>query len=488
MGRPTRAEAATAAGLHFGFAFPVRAGAQVLGVIEIYGRYRYHVDDDFLDSIATLGQQIGQYLRRKWTEDERRRSEALKAAILEAALDCVISINDESRIIEWNPAAERTFGYTREAALGKALPELIIPPEYRDKHYEGLARYLATGEGRVLGRRRELEALRADGSLSHRVGDQRYRIRGQAALYGLPARYHSPQAGRERGARKRGQASHARRCDPATRVDSRRPRLDHLVQSAMVRIHRRAYRKNDQAWMEQKNGAIVRRLVGYGRLEGLGSAQALARLYAAARLHTNLFQPSFKLKQKTRIGARVIKCYHPPVIPADRVLAHAAVEDAEKAELRRLQAVSDPVVLIAGIRAAQAELGKRVDRRGLDGGREPEPSTDLDRFTAGLRIAWRAGEQRPTHRRPYRRRKPIPRRASMLDDLRGQIGAWLAEEPGLPAIAILERTKTLHPDHFTDKHARTVQRAVKQWRAEQAHRIITESAAAIAGAAVRPAA
>ena len=49
---------------------------------------------------------------------------------------------------------------------------------------------------------------------------------------------------------------------------------------------------NDQAWVEQKNGAIVRRLVGYGRLEGMVSAQALVRLYAAARLHTNLFQPS----------------------------------------------------------------------------------------------------------------------------------------------------------------------------------------------------
>src|SRR6201981_3491551 len=111
----------------------------------------------------------------------------------------------------------------------------------------------------------------------------------------------------------------------------------------------RAYRKNDQAWVEQKNGAIVRRLVGYGRLDGVSAAQALARLYAAARLHTNLFQPSFKLRQKTRIGARVIKRYHPPVIPADRVLAHAAVEDASKTKLRQLEAVSDPVVLIAEI-------------------------------------------------------------------------------------------------------------------------------------------
>ena len=67
----------------------------------------------------------------------------------------------------------------------------------------------------------------------------------------------------------------------------------------------RPYRKNDQAWVEQKNGAVVRRLVGYGRLEGMPAAEALARLYSAARLFVNVFQPSFKLAEKTRDGARV---------------------------------------------------------------------------------------------------------------------------------------------------------------------------------------
>jgi hypothetical protein len=67
---------------------------------------------------------------------------------------------------------------------------------------------------------------------------------------------------------------------------------------------------------------------------------------------TNLFQPSFKLRQKTRIGARVIKRYHPPAIPAARVLAHATADDENKDKLRRLQSISDPVVPIAGIRAA----------------------------------------------------------------------------------------------------------------------------------------
>src|SRR6202007_1552253 len=111
----------------------------------------------------------------------------------------------------------------------------------------------------------------------------------------------------------------------------------------------RAYRKNDQAWVEQKNGAIVRRLVGYGRLEGVMAAQCLTRLYAAARLHGNLFQPSFKLKQKTRIGARVIKRYHAPAIPAARALAHPAVAEESKAELRRVQTQSAPGAVITEI-------------------------------------------------------------------------------------------------------------------------------------------
>jgi hypothetical protein len=77
----------------------------------------------------------------------------------------------------------------------------------------------------------------------------------------------------------------------------------------------RPYRKNDQAFVEQKNGAVVRRIVGYRRLEGLAAAAALARLYATTRLFVNVFQPSFKLAGKEREGARVRKRYHPPATP-----------------------------------------------------------------------------------------------------------------------------------------------------------------------------
>ena len=62
----------------------------------------------------------------------------------------------------------------------------------------------------------------------------------------------------------------------------------------------RPYRKNDQAWVEQKNGAVVRRIVGYRRYVGLEAAAALGRLYRSVRLYVNFFQPSFKLASKAR--------------------------------------------------------------------------------------------------------------------------------------------------------------------------------------------
>jgi PAS domain S-box-containing protein len=104
------------------------------------------------------------YTDRRQHAGALRESEALKTTILEAALDCIVSIRADSTIIEWNPAAERTFGYSKSGAIGQDIAQLIIPPEFRERHYKGMAHYLATGYGPVLGHRVELEALRSDGS------------------------------------------------------------------------------------------------------------------------------------------------------------------------------------------------------------------------------------------------------------------------------------------------------------------------------------
>jgi PAS domain S-box-containing protein len=93
-----------------------------------------------------------------------RQSEARKTAILDTALDCIITIDHEGKVVEFNPAAERTFGYKRGDVLGRQMAELIIPTTLREKHRRGLAHYLATGVGPVLDKRIEMSALRADGT------------------------------------------------------------------------------------------------------------------------------------------------------------------------------------------------------------------------------------------------------------------------------------------------------------------------------------
>ena len=103
-------------------------------------------------------------MKRKLAEEALRESQARKAAMLESTPDCVITINHNGVIIEANPAVEKTFGYCRDEMLGQNLAELIIPPSLREKHYESFAHYLATGESRILGKRFETMACRANGA------------------------------------------------------------------------------------------------------------------------------------------------------------------------------------------------------------------------------------------------------------------------------------------------------------------------------------
>jgi transposase InsO family protein len=156
----------------------------------------------------------------------------------------------------------------------------------------------------------------------------------------------------------------------------------------------RPYRKNDQAWIEQKNGAVVRKLLGYRRFEGLAAARAITRLYGASRLFVNFFQPSFKLASKQRDGAKVSKRYHPPLTPYERLLHSDSITTAAKMALREVAADLDPLKLLEEMRAVQAYLAALAD------GEAPPPMTsdppNLAAFVASLSSAWHAGEVRPT--------------------------------------------------------------------------------------------
>ncbi|MEY2538517.1 MAG: hypothetical protein QOG67_2257 [Verrucomicrobiota bacterium] len=95
---------------------------------------------------------------------ERQRAGERMKAILDSALDCIVTMDDQGRIVEFNPAAEKTFGYKQDEAVGQQLADLIIPPAQREKHQRGLTHYLASGEGPVLGKHIELSAVRRDGT------------------------------------------------------------------------------------------------------------------------------------------------------------------------------------------------------------------------------------------------------------------------------------------------------------------------------------
>src|SRR6266513_1363112 len=90
--------------------------------------------------------------------------EALSRTFLDSALDCIITMDATGCVREFNPASERVFGFTRAEAVGKELADLIIPPRLRERHRQGLAHYLKTGQGPLLGRLIEIAALRRDGT------------------------------------------------------------------------------------------------------------------------------------------------------------------------------------------------------------------------------------------------------------------------------------------------------------------------------------
>src|SRR5258705_12211927 len=249
----------------------------------------------------------------------------------------------------------------------------------------------------------------------------------------------------------------------------------------------RAYKKNDQAFVEQKNGAVVRRLVGYGRFDGGETTRVLQRLYAASRLHTNFFQPSFKLKDKRREGAKVIKRYHVPATPYERALAHPKVSKAVKRPLRELYRTLDPVALLAEMRDAQAELGTRVSARAgklAAATSPPAPTTNPAAFAKGLGNDVHLGEQRIIHRRmrkPYKKRMKKP---SMLDPPLADIERSLAAEPRLTALAILGRLAERSPRQVRPPQHTIVQRLLRSLRRNAAEVIIPRMAGGTAPAAI----
>jgi hypothetical protein len=264
----------------------------------------------------------------------------------------------------------------------------------------------------------------------------------------------------------------------------------------------RPYRKNDQAWIEQKNGAVVRKLLGYRRFAGIAAAKAITRLYGASRLFVNFFQPSFKLASKHREGAHVSKRYHPPQTPCERLLQAELPENA-KIQLRKVAAALDPLQLLEEIRAMQAHLIALADGETPPGQTANPP--DLTAFVASLSSAWRAGEVRPTfsvEAKPRYLRSlqavahpayaqievrkpaaapavvatPAPARpqvvyaASGTANYRAMRKVWplacrrLEEFPNINSTQLFEELCLQFPGQFTPRQYSSLNRRIKRWR------------------------
>lgn len=253
--------------------------------------------------------------------------------------------------------------------------------------------------------------------------------------------------------------------------------FDYCKKAGIEQTRSRPYKKNDQAWIEQKNGAVVRHFAGYNRFEGLADAERLCRLYKSVRLYVNYFQPSFKLRAKKRDGAKVKKYYHPPTTPCDRLLANPAVSEERKSELRTRRAALDPVTLLHEIREAQGTLARC--------GTLIAPKS-LRQFVDELPELAEQGEANPAQR-PKARKKRVPHtwrtRKDPFEASWPRILEWLHAEPNASAKALMPRLQLAYPGEYSDAQLRTLQRRVKTWRAEKAKDVFLGNFSSAAAAA-----
>ena len=126
----------------------------------------------------------------------------------------------------------------------------------------------------------------------------------------------------------------------------------------------RPYKKNDSAHVEQKNGAVVRRLTGHGRYSSSSAFEQLKEVYSLARLHVNFFQPVRRLTARSREGARVVRYHDEATTPYQRMLQSGALTGARKAVLEKLYLSLNPLRLSRQIEAETEELLRLAWRRG----------------------------------------------------------------------------------------------------------------------------
>jgi PAS domain S-box-containing protein len=142
----------------------VDSDGKTFGALCVVDVNRHAWTDDEEELLTEIAAAVVTRLGLRSAVELAREAAEERQAILASSLDCILIMDDEGIVRDWNPAAELTFGWTREEAIGQRLGDLIVPPDLRHLHEEGLARAAKTGESRIIGKRLRLPALRKDGS------------------------------------------------------------------------------------------------------------------------------------------------------------------------------------------------------------------------------------------------------------------------------------------------------------------------------------
>lgn len=158
-----RTRAAEDVGVKAGFGFPVLVGKEVVAVLEFFAADAAEPDEALLEVMAHIGTQLGQVVERIRVQEALRASELKFRSVVESANDGIILAHGAGTIIAWNKSARAIFGYDEEAVLGQPLT-LLMSERYRDEHRQGLERFRATAQPRVIGRTVELHGRRKNGS------------------------------------------------------------------------------------------------------------------------------------------------------------------------------------------------------------------------------------------------------------------------------------------------------------------------------------
>ena len=261
--------------------------------------------------------------------------------------------------------------------------------------------------------------------------------------------------------------------------------LDYCDREQITFTRGRAYKKNDQCFVEQKNGAIVRHFIGYDRYEGERAYRQLTEVYRALRLYVNFFQPSMKLKEKTREGSHVQRRYDAAQTPFQRLLAAGAVSAEQQARLTALFENLDPVRLLRQLERLQdalwqlavfpsasmsalADTPSTVTFQGATcgfGGSEARGTTEAEPVAA-------EGSAPARQKRTYRRTKPEPvphtwrTRPDPFAEVIAEVYQRLENNPELSARQLFRELQAAHPGRFPDVQLRTLQRRVAEWRAK----------------------